>query len=441
MNDDTPVPMEVLQPSSIHALEKAQIDVQVATAHQYPRSIELFRKRALSMALLDEDTAESCIYCRPVGKEKNEKGEWREKIVEGPSIRLAEIVGCSYGNLRVASRIVEQTERYVKCEGVCHDLEANYAGKCDIMEVTVNKEGQPYSERQRAVTAKVALAKAYRDAIFKVVPRALCKPILDAAKKVAAGKDKPLEERRKKAIAWVGTLRVDESRVFNVLGVKGWSDVMDDHLITLTGLKTALADGDHIDDVFPRIEGAPAAQTKAPKPPPGPQTPIPPAAKAPAKTPQKPPEEPKGPVTPPEPEKPKAEAGSPAPEANTAASDAAAEAEMGLTAKQPAPQPPETTPPLAETTAPPAAEQPQTDAPAAAPDPKLAPRAGDSDALASVKLLAAKSGVTYTQVMEWARANKLAKEGQGLADLSEAKLLNIGTRWATILPKMRTPKE
>jgi hypothetical protein len=257
-NDDTDnTPMEILQPSAVHALERAAIDTQVATAHQYPRSLEIFKKRAMSMALLDEDTAESCIYCRPVGKEQNDKGQWVEKIAEGPSIRLAEIVGCSYGNLRVASRIVEQTPLYVKCEGVCHDLESNYAGKSEIMESTAKKDGTPYSPRQRTVVAKVALAKAYRDAIFKVVPRALCKPILDAAKKVASGTDKPLEERRKKVRAWVGGLKIDEARVFAVLNVKGWSDVVDEHLIILTGLKTALSDGDKIDEVFPAIEKRP----------------------------------------------------------------------------------------------------------------------------------------------------------------------------------------
>jgi hypothetical protein len=256
--DNNETPLEVMQPSAIMAMEKAQIDIQIATAHQYPRSIELFKKRALSMATLDPDTADSCIYVRPVGKEQNAQGKWVEKFAEGPSVRLAEIVAVSYGNLRAAVKVVEQTERYVKCTGMAHDLESNCAMAADVIEATVTKEGKPYSERQRALVAKACAAKAIRDAIFKVVPRALCKPILEAAKKVASGADKPLDERRKKAQAWIGTLKITDDRVFAVLGVKGWSDVTAEHLVILTGLKTAMGDGDEtIDSVFPPVQKEP----------------------------------------------------------------------------------------------------------------------------------------------------------------------------------------
>lgn len=405
--DETEVtPMEVLAPSAVHALEKAAIDVQVSTAHAYPRSIEKFRKRALDMATLDEETAESCIYCREVGKELNKKtGVWEPKFAEGPSIRLAEIVGCSYGNLRVASRIVEQTPRYVKCEGVCHDLESNYAGKSEIMEATVTKNGDPYSERQRALTAKVALAKAYRDAIFKVVPRALCKQVIEAAKKTATGASKPLEERRKKVQAWVSTLKVSEERVFAAIGVTGWAEVGNEQLLILTGLKTALGDGERIDEVFPPIENAqdktpdmPGKRAKKDKEPAkteAPKEPEPPKEQPPKEEPPK--------VT--EPEKP-AETPEQAEERELA--------EAGL-APVKEPEPAKTEDPYVE-------------------DPKLAARAGETDALASVKLLARQSKVTHSQIMAWAVSAKIASAEQSLSDLSEKKLTRMQSQWAGILP-------
>jgi len=91
-NNEDSTPLEVLAPSAIMAMEKAQIDMQIATAHQYPRSLEQFKRRALAMATLDPETAESCVYVRPVGKEQNAQGKWVDKYAEGPSIRLAEIV-------------------------------------------------------------------------------------------------------------------------------------------------------------------------------------------------------------------------------------------------------------------------------------------------------------------------------------------------------------
>jgi hypothetical protein len=241
--------VEVLPPSSVMALERAQIDSQIATARAYPRSLEIFKKRATNMVTLDLETAESCIYSRPVGG---------GKVAEGESIRMAEIVAASYGNIRVAARVVEQTERYVKCEGVAHDLESNYAGKSECVESTVDKNGAPYSERQRALTAKVCLAKCYRDAVFKVVPKALCKSISMAARGVISKEVATLEQRQKRAKEWLKQIKVEDARVFALLGVKGWSEITDDHLITLTGLRTAINENDTtVADAFNQTSAKP----------------------------------------------------------------------------------------------------------------------------------------------------------------------------------------
>src|ERR1700733_9514280 len=85
---------------ALQQITNAQINQQVATAHAYPRSIDRFQKRAMQMVSLNEETAASCIYIRPVGG---------GKFAEGMSIRMAEIVGNCYGNLRVQAFIVEMT--------------------------------------------------------------------------------------------------------------------------------------------------------------------------------------------------------------------------------------------------------------------------------------------------------------------------------------------
>lgn len=256
MNDnETPVSLEVLQPSTAGLMERAAIDSQVATAHAYPRSLAMFQKRALEMVTLDEETAESCIYSRPVGKQKNEAtGAYEMKFAEGNSVRLAEIVAACYGNIRVSCRVVEQTERFVKCEGVAHDLESNYAAKSEVMEATIKRDGTPYDERLRIVIAKATLSKARRDALFQVVPKALCKKISDAAKKVATGDSSTLENRRKKVGEWLKSINIDDARLFATLGVKGWSEIGLEHIETLTGLKTAMKDGDTTkDEAFPPL--------------------------------------------------------------------------------------------------------------------------------------------------------------------------------------------
>lgn len=283
--------LEVLQPTALEAITKAEVDIQVSTAHKYPRAMSVFKRRAMDMALIDEETAASCLYCRPVGK-KNGKPEF----AEGLSIRMAEIVAASYGNIRVGSLIIEQSERLVKARGFAHDLESNFASTSEVIEPTVMKDGTPYSESMRAVVAKAALAKAWRDALFKVVPRALAKPIEAEVRRLATGDAKSLATRRQAVMAWVAKLGIDPARVFAAVGVAGEADIGADHLVTLTGLRTAIKDGElKIDDAFPEIttpeapsapklagrRGAKAETTAAPAsaaPPPDPEPKPEPAA-------------------------------------------------------------------------------------------------------------------------------------------------------------------
>jgi hypothetical protein len=176
------------------------------------------------------------------------------QYAEGLSIRMAEIVAASYGNLRSGSMIIEQTERYVKCRGFCHDLETNNAVTTETMEPTVKSDGSTFSEGMRAVVAKACLKKALRDSIFSVVPKALCRPIESEARKVMAGDAKSMEFRRQAVMTWVNKLGIDTARVFAALGVVGESDITTEHLTTLTGLKTAIKDGDiKIEEAFPPI--------------------------------------------------------------------------------------------------------------------------------------------------------------------------------------------
>jgi len=158
--------------NALEQMERANIDIQIATARAYPRSMKKFYARAEAMVTLDETTAASCLYRRPVGKEGNQM-----KYAEGESIRLAEIVASCFGNIRVAGMITEMTPRYVKALGVAHDLETNTAYRAEVVESTVTRNGVPFSERMRVVVAKAAQSKAIRDAIFRIVPKSLCKPL------------------------------------------------------------------------------------------------------------------------------------------------------------------------------------------------------------------------------------------------------------------------
>lgn len=239
--------------SAVRSIASAEISQQIATAHSFPRSMAAFLRRATEMVSMDQETAESCIYRRPVGKDKRGQMQY----AEGMSVRMAEIVGACYGNLRVGAMLVEQTERRVVARGFAHDLESNFASSSEVVESTVDRDGMPYTERMRVVIAKAALAKARRDATFAVVPRALCKPIEEMARKVALGDATTLEKRRAAAMAWIAKIGVEPERVFAALGVGGEADIGLEQLETLTGIKTALKDGEITkDEAFPPIARA-----------------------------------------------------------------------------------------------------------------------------------------------------------------------------------------
>lgn len=242
-NESEVIEPEVMNGNALMSIEKAQIDMQVATAHQYPRSIARFTRDAIDMAIRDEEIAESCLYSRPVGGGKN---------AEGMSIRLAEIVGATYENLIVGARIIEQTDRYVVAQGVAWDMQRNYRTTSEVKESTVGKDGKPYSERQSMLIAQVAQSKARRNAIFQVVPRSLCKPAETAVRGLLFGDGQSLDKRRSLAVAWIGKLGINPDRVFKALGIDGVEDIGAKQLEVLTGLRNAIKEGDTtIDEAFP----------------------------------------------------------------------------------------------------------------------------------------------------------------------------------------------
>jgi hypothetical protein len=237
-----------VEQNALAVMEESEIMMQIKTARTYPRSLAQFKKEASEMIMMDESTAKSCIYSRPVGD---------GKVAEGKSIRMAEIVASCYGNIRAKTIITEMKPRYVKAVGFVMDLEKNIGFSAECVESTVKRDGSPMSERMRVVIAKAAAAKAFRDAIFKIVPVGICKPLEDLAKKVIMGDGnvQTMDKRKAELQAWLRGIEVSNERMFAVLNVKGYADMGIDHLLQMAGLRTAIENADiTIDEAFPPIE-------------------------------------------------------------------------------------------------------------------------------------------------------------------------------------------
>ncbi len=225
---------------------KGEVDQQIATAKRYPRSIKQFKADAISLATLDEETASSCFYTLPARKGGN------GKPIEGPSARLAEIVAGAWGNIRAQAAIVDDDGQSIVSQGRCWDLEKNVAIAVDVRRRITGSNGSRYSADMINTTANAACSIALRNAVFKVVPMALVKPIYEAARKVAIGDATTLVKKRADMMAYFAKMGVKPEQVLAVVEKASVEDITVDDVATLKGLATAIKEGDTtVDEAFP----------------------------------------------------------------------------------------------------------------------------------------------------------------------------------------------
>jgi hypothetical protein len=236
--------------STDSALARAEVDTMISTAKRYPRSLKTFKDRALEMATLDQDTAESCIYALPRDG----------KTIEGPSARLAEILASAYGNMRIEGRPVDDDGRFITARGTAFDIQNNVLIAFETKRRVTTKNGKRFSDDMVGVTCNAATSIAIRNAVLKVVPKAFWGPVYDACRQVAVGDASTLVKRRDAMLVYFLKLGVTNTKVFTLLGITGVEDITLDHMATLKGLATAIKEGDTtVDEAF-------AGPTRDPKP-------------------------------------------------------------------------------------------------------------------------------------------------------------------------------
>ena len=231
---------------TVALLNKSEIDMQIATAHRYPRSIKSFRDEALAMVTLNENIAQECIYSLPRDG----------KNIEGPSARFAEVIASAWGNSRSGARVVSDTGDFVTSQGVFHDLERNVAITYEVQRRIIDKNGRRFKIDMIGVTANAACSIALRNAILKGVPKAFWADMYEAARNTAIGNVQTLANRRARALGVLQKMGVQPEQIFKHLGIQGEQDITLDHLGTLFGIMTAIKEGDTtIEQAFSTYSG------------------------------------------------------------------------------------------------------------------------------------------------------------------------------------------
>jgi len=260
MENEQDKTLEIVSSDALERIERAQVDIQIATAKEYPRDMALVKKDMLSLATLDTETAESCFYTL-----RRKEADGSQKLIQGPSARLAEIAVNAFGNINAGARIIGNDGKMITAQAVCHDMQKNVRISIEVKRRITNKQGKTFSEDMQVVTGNAACSIALRNAVFKVIPMALVKPVYDQAKKVAAGDAKTLASRRDAVIARFVELGISKERVFAAIGVTGMEGINLEKLELLIGMGTAIKeDPGAINELFPDPKLAPKPSTPAP---------------------------------------------------------------------------------------------------------------------------------------------------------------------------------
>ena len=222
----------------VDAVERANVDSQVATAKRYPRDIRRSIDNSVVMATMNQETAQSCSYALPRGG----------RPITGPSVHLAKIIVSNWGNMRTEAKVVQITDKQVISRGTCWDLETNVASAFEVRRSIIGKNGQRFSDDMITVTGNAANSIAYRNAVFAVIPKAITDRIYYAAQKFITGdlsdSDKLLKVRTGILNNFKNNYGITEEEVVKMCGKQTVNQIGADEISMLMGTIQALKDGD-----------------------------------------------------------------------------------------------------------------------------------------------------------------------------------------------------
>lgn len=229
--------IQIFTSEAVEAISRAEIDIQISTAKKYPRDLKKVLNQIETIATLDTETAEDCFYALRRGKGED------QKVIEGLSVRFAEIIASAWGNIRVATRIIGNDGKMITAQGICHDLENNVATSVEVHRRITDRAGRTFSDDMVVVTGNAASAIAYRNAVLKVIPKAITKKIVEKTKDVAIGKALDMETARANCLANYKKIGVDEKMICEYLEINGIVDIDKEKLFELKGLWNAIKEG------------------------------------------------------------------------------------------------------------------------------------------------------------------------------------------------------
>ena len=220
------------------AIEKANVDVQVSTAKQFPRNVTRAIQNSIVMATIDPDTAQMMRYALPRGG----------KPITGPSVHLAKLIVSNWWNMRAEAKVVQITDSQVVSRGTCWDLENNVATAIEVRRNIKNKNGQRFSDDMITVVGNAANSIAFRNAVFSVIPKAVTDKVYKAAQECITGdlsdEAKLLQKRTNCLKFFNDEYGITEEEVIKLCGKQTVNQIKAEEIALMLGIYQSLKDGD-----------------------------------------------------------------------------------------------------------------------------------------------------------------------------------------------------
>lgn len=229
--------IQIQQAEMLQAINRSEVDMQVSTAKQYPRELPRVLNQIATYATMDVETASECFYVL------RRNGAQGGTAIEGLSVRMAEIIAGAWGNLRVQTRIIGNDGKTITAQGICHDLETNLAVSVEVKRRITDKYGKTFSEDMQVVTGNAASAIAFRNAVLKVVPKAVTKKVIEEVKQVALGQAIDLETSRQNCLYNFAKAGVTDKMIFDLFEINKIEEIDKNVLFELKGLWNAIKEG------------------------------------------------------------------------------------------------------------------------------------------------------------------------------------------------------
>lgn len=262
VTEKLPVPIAkgILEESKSLAVQLQESEFQslLTWSHQHPRNINRAMEAMVRMVTITESSAADMSFAVPRGG----------KIIEGQSIRFAEVVAQAWGHGESDAYIVmiNKEEKYVVARGIFFDFETGYRNKAMVQRSIQDKHGKVFSDDMINVTCNAACAIAKRNAILKGgIPEAAWMNAWKAARAKAAGGLEGFAKKRQEVLAHFMRAGVAPDRVIATIGVRSEAAMTGDHITQLRGMWSALQNGEAtLEELFPPIKEMVVQEESAP---------------------------------------------------------------------------------------------------------------------------------------------------------------------------------